>query len=309
MRIVSLLPSATEILCILGLREQLVGVTHECDYPESVIGLPHVTATIIPHDAQSHTIDQLVRKRLESKQALYSLNFDKLASMQPDLLVTQALCDVCAVAEAEVLDAACRLTSRPQVINLEPMSLADVYDTLLAVGRATGIDAHAAQVVAQLKARVDAVAVRTASIKTPHPRVAHLEWIDPIFNAGHWTPELIGMAGGEDVLGNRGQPSRTLPWQAVLDAAPEVMTIALCGFGIARTLQDIPILKSQPGWQDLPCVRNNRVTVIDGNHYFNRPGPRLVESLEIMAHVLHPAVHPLPSNVIAPVHVQTGSRL
>jgi iron complex transport system substrate-binding protein len=302
MRIVSLLPSATEILCILGLRDQIVGVTHECDYPPSVIGLPQVTSTLIPHEAESCVIDQLVRERLQTQRALYTLNFDLLASLRPDLLVTQALCDVCAVAEAEVIDAACRLPNAPQVVNLEPMSLADVYHTLLAVGRVTGVEARARQIVAGLQARVAAVAARTATV-TKCPRVAHLEWIDPIFNAGHWTPELIELAGGEDVFGNGGQPSRTKSWEAIVDAQPEVMTIALCGFGIARARDDLPILAAQPGWRDLPCVRGRRVFLIDGNHYFNRPGPRLVESLEIMAHVLHPTVHPLPADVIPPIQV------
>ncbi len=306
MRIVSLLPSATEILCALGLRSQLVGVTHECDYPASVIGLPQITTTIIPHDATSRAIDLKVRERLQTEQALYSLNYDLLAALEPDLLVTQALCDVCAVAEAEVNAVACRLPSRPRVINLEPMSLSDVYETLRMVGAAVGVAAYAEEVVAALKARVQLVAARSAKIEAPRPRVAHLEWIEPLFNAGHWTPELIALAGGSEILGRPAQPSCTLDWQAVLDAQPDVMTIALCGFGIARTWRDIPFLEAQPGWRDLPCVRARRVYVIDGNQYFNRPGPRLVDSLEIMAHVLHPTIHPLPAQVTAPRQVVTA---
>jgi iron complex transport system substrate-binding protein len=309
MRIVSLLPSATEIVCALGLREQLVGVTHECDYPPSVLDLPKVTRTLIPHDASSLDIDELVRERLQTHKALYALDMEILARLQPDLIVTQALCDVCAVAEAEVKAAAQVLPGRPRVLNLEPMSLSDVFDTLKLVSQATGRKAQADALVAGLQARVQAVIARTQQQVRVRPRVVHLEWIDPLFNAGHWTPELIDYAGGEDCLGNKGQPSRSLPWSAIVEAQPDVLTVALCGFGIERTLEDMRILETRPGWGDLPAVRHERVYVIDGHHYFNRPGPRLVDSLEILAHALHPGIHP-PAPAAVPVlnykHVVKG---
>jgi len=300
MRIVSLLPSATEIVCALGLEESLVGVTHECDYPAFVRALPKVTKTLIPHDASSADIDALVRERLETALALYSLDMPILEALRPDLLVTQALCDVCAVAEAEVRAAACTLPGRPQVINLEPMSLEDVFDTLHLLGKATDREAKALEVADALRLRVHATEARTRQI--PHaerPPVAFIEWIDPIFNGGHWNPTLIEMAGGIDVLGSVGQPSRTTPWDAVLDAQPDVLFIACCGFSRERTLQDIPLLEARQGWRDLPCVRNRRVYVADGNAYFSRPGPRLVDSLAILAHALHPERHLLAEGLPA----------
>ncbi|OWK41263.1 cobalamin-binding protein [Fimbriiglobus ruber] len=296
MRIVSLLPSATEIVCALGLGDQLVGVTHECDYPDFVRKLPTVTRTLIPHDATSLEIDALVRERLKSQRALYTLDLPVLERLRPDLIVTQALCDVCAVAEAEVTAAACSLPGRPRVVNLEPTTLADVYDTLRLVGEAAGVNDQAAEVVARLKARTAAVASRTAGLGH-RPRVVLLEWIAPLFGCGHWSPELVELAGGVECVGRPGQPSRTTRWEEIATAEPEVLFIACCGFSVERTLQDVPPLHQYPGWANLPCVRDGRVYVVDGSAYFSRPEPRLVDSLEILAHTLHPDVHPLPDGL------------
>jgi iron complex transport system substrate-binding protein len=302
LRIVSLLPSATEIVCVLGLTDHLVGVTHECDYPPAVAGLPKVTRTLIPHDAASAQIDELVRERLRTERALYTLDQPALEALQPDLIVTQALCDVCAVAEEEVRAAACTLPGRPRVLNLEPQTLAEVLQSIRQVGEATDRPDQADSVVRSLQDRIDAVAARSAQLKY-RPRVAQLEWIDPPFSCGHWSPEIVRLAGGEEGLGQEGRPSRTLAWQEVLAWRPEVLVIACCGFGIPRTLQDVPLLRSYPGWADLPCARNGRVYVVDGSAYFSRPGPRLVDSLEILAHALHPEVHPLPAGCPAAVLV------
>lgn len=296
MRIVSLLPSATEIICQLGLRESLVGVTHECDFPPSVQQLPKVTRTLIPNDASSREIDELVRERLQTNRALYTLDLPVLTELRPDLIVTQALCDVCAVAEAEVTAAACSLPGSPRVINLEPMSLRDVFSTLVTVGEAAGVADQAAQVIEKLESRVQAVRDRSLQVKQ-RPRVLLLEWIDPPFSSGHWSPELVSLAGGLEQVGQPGVASRTLHWQEVIDAQPEVIVIACCGFDLARTLQDLPILTSYPGWRELPAVRDQRVYVVDGNAYFSRPGPRLVESLELMAHAIHPDLHPAPGQI------------
>ena len=298
MRIVSLLPSATEIISELGLGDDLVGVTHECDYPPAVADLPKVTKTLIPHDASSREIDALVRERLQTQRALYTLDLPTLQRLAPDLIVTQTLCDVCAVAEAEVAAAACALPGQPKVLNLEPLSLADVFASIRAVGDAAGVSARAEAVVAGLQGRVHAVAARSRTL-AHRPRVVLLEWIDPPFCAGHWTPELVRLAGGVEGVGQPGQPSRTIGWQEVVDADPEVLVIACCGFTIDRTMQDVPILARYPGFSELPCVRRGQVYVIDGSAYFSRPGPRLVDSLEILAHLLAPELHPLPPGLPA----------
>lgn len=299
MKIVSLLPSSTEMICSLGLREQLVGVTHECDHPASVSALPKVTRTSIPHDAGSLEIDRLVRSRLRSDPALYSLDMEVLGRLDPDLIVTQALCDVCAVAETEVREAARSLPGAPKILNLEPACLEDVLDTLGALAKAADRVEKGERVVAALAARIEAVKRRTAS-EVPvegRPRVVFLEWIDPPFSAGHWIPEMIEWAGGMDCLGNRDGPSRTIGWEDVVEARPDVLSVACCGMDLQRTLRDLPVLKARVESADLPCVRDRRVHVFDGNAYFSRPGPRLVDSLEILAHTLHPDVHPLPDGL------------
>ena len=296
MRIVSLLPSATEIICSLGLEEQLVGVTHECDWPESVLSLPKVTRTLIPADASSAEIDRLVREKLGDNSALYSLDMEALEKLKPDLIVTQALCDVCAVAEEEVNAAACALPGRPGVVNLEPESLREVIDCIALVADAAGVPARAARVMDELTRRADSVAERSRSIPQ-HPRAMLLEWIDPPFSCGHWSPELVEMAGAMEGIGRPGVKSRRCDWREILEWNPEVLMIACCGMGVERTLQDIPILQSYERFSELQCTRDDRVYVMDGAAYFSRPGPRLVDSLEILANALHPDVHPLPGRL------------
>lgn len=305
MRIVSLLPSATEIICELGLTDRLVGVTHECDFPAAVRGLPRVTRTLIPTDATSGEIDALVRERMKTRRALYTLDMPTLEALAPDLIVTQALCDVCAVAEEEVSAAACVLPGRPQVLNLEPTRLRDVFDDMLRVGQAAGTPTQAQAKVTQLQARVDAVAQRVRSVR-PRSRVVLLEWIDPPFSCGHWSPELVDLAGGVELLGRAGQRSRTVRWDEVVDADPDVMLIACCGYDAARTRADLPILAAYPGFDRLRCVQSGRVFVTDGNAYFSRPGPRLVDSLEILAHALHPDRVPPPEHASPAEKVACG---
>ncbi|GIW55617.1 MAG: cobalamin-binding protein [Nitrospiraceae bacterium] len=296
MKIVSLLPSATEIVCALELEGQLVGVSHECDYPPTVRRLPKVTRTLIPTDASSAEIDRLVREQVRSKRALYALDLPALERLQPDLIITQSLCDVCAVAEDEVQAAACALSSSPRIIHLEPQTLAQVFEAIRQVADAAGVIPRATKFVHALASRVDAVTARTARLRD-RARVALLEWLDPPFSGGHWNPELVRLAGGIEGLGREGLPSRALRWKEVIDWRPEVVFIACCGFSVERTLRDLPLLQTIPGWRDLPAVRSNRVYVADGSHYFNRPGPRLVDSLEILAHALYPETHPLPAEL------------
>jgi iron complex transport system substrate-binding protein len=307
LRIVSLLPSATEIICALGLRDNLVGVTHECDHPSSVVGLPKVTRTLIPLDAPSAMIDALVRERLRTQRALYTLDRETLKTLRPDLIVTQALCDVCAVAEEEVREAVCSLPGQPRVLNLEPSTLTEVLESHRQVGQATQRQAMADAAVSDLQSRIEAVRTRSAGLAY-RPRVALLEWIDPPFSCGHWSPELVRLAGGREGLGREGQPARVLRWPEVADWSPEVLILACCGFSVGRTLQDLPLLRAAPGWEELPCVRSRRVYVVDGSAYFSRPGPRLVDSLEILAHALHPKVHPLPQGLTAALSCEASGR-
>lgn len=306
-RIVSLLPSATEIVCALGLEDRLVGVTHECDYPASVKSLPKVTRTLIPTDASSAEIDALVRDRLGAQSALYALDMEVLERLRPDLIVTQALCDVCAVAETEVRSAACMLPGAPTVLNLEPETLDEVIACIGQVANAAGVPERAGSLINVLRDRVDAVASRSKAI-THQPRVALLEWVDPPFSTGHWNPELVRLAGGEDGLGRPGQKSVTLRWEQVIEWQPEVVLISCCGFTAERALQETAVLHGVRGWEDLPAVRDDRVYVTDGTAYFSRPGPRLVDSLELLAHVIHPDVHPFQEWLVPPLRLTQPAR-
>jgi iron complex transport system substrate-binding protein len=225
-----------------------------------------------------------------------------LEALRPDLMVTQALCNVCAVAEDEVRAASCALPGSPRVVNLEPRTLSDVFEAIRDVGRAAGVPGEADRYVAALTARVDAVVTRAATA-TYRPRVALLEWLDPPFACGHWNPELVRLAGGVEGLGQEGEPSRQATWEEVVAWRPEVVLISCCGFDVERTIQDIPLLDRVAGWGDLPAVRDDRVYVTNGSAYFSRPGPRLVESLEILAHVIDPDLHPSPDMVTDLVRV------
>ena len=303
-RIVSLLPSATEIVCALGLIDRLVGVTHECDWPPEVRGLPTVTRTAIPPDASSAEIDRLVREQLEVSNALYTLDEHRLAALAPDLLVTQTLCDVCAVSESDVAAVVERLPVPPRVLNLEPMTLAAVLRSIETVGQAVGVDAGPVVIRLQDRLRV----VREAVAGRERPRVAMLEWLDPPFSAGHWNPELVALAGGTEVLGQTGEASRTLTWTDVVDVQPEVVVIACCGFDTQRTLADVPLLEEVAGWEGVPAVQHGRVFVVDGSGLFARPGPRLVDGAELLAHLFHPDACPLPTSVPPPVRLRAPAQ-
>jgi iron complex transport system substrate-binding protein len=307
-RIVSLLPSATEIVCTLGLEDQLVGVTHECDWPRSVLQLPKVTRTLIPTDATSAEIDALVRERMGQQSALYTLDMDMLGRLQPDLIVTQALCDVCAVAEAEVRDAACRLASMPGVVNLEPNTLTEVFDAIRTLGVVTGRETAAQAAIDAIRRRYAPIAGWTAALsEAQRPRVALLEWLDPPFSTGHWNPELVRLAGGVDGLGQEGRKSVTLTWEQIIAYKPEVVLISCCGFTIERTMQEVGVLRDVAGWDDVPAVRDGRVWITDGSSYFSRPGPRLMDSLELLAHVIHPERFELPPWVTAPLRLEPAA--
>ena len=308
MRIVSLLPSATEIICQIGLGEFIVGVSHECDHPSFVKDLPSVTKSLIPKDAASEEIDVAVRDQLSTEKAIYHLDMDVLEELKPDFIITQSLCDVCAVAEDEVLDAVCQLPVKAKIINLEPMTLQDVFDTLLLVGDETNHRRQADEAVAQLKNRVDKV-IELTEKNIPvesRPHLVFLEWVDPPFNAGHWTPELIEYAGAISLLSNKHKPSMTIEWENIIDVDPDVLFIACCGYNLGRTLEDMPIISNKDEWLNLKAVKNNSVYIADGNAYFSRPGPRLVDGLEIMAHTLHPEIHSLPNGLLPAMNYKGG---
>ena len=286
MRIASLLPSATEIVCALGLEDQLVAVTHECDFPIGVKRKPVVTASVLTPNAGSGAIDRHIQRLVHEGSSIYHLDADRLAALDPDLILTQELCQVCAVSYPIVETAARRLGGSTQLVSLEPESLSDVYAHVQLVGRLTDRIDEATVVVAGLQQRVSAVTSLVAQRKPR--RVLCVEWIDPLFGSGHWTPELVELAGGQDLLGSRRQPARVIAWDEVLAAAPDVMVVMACGFSLDRSLQEMPLLEQRPGWEALPAVRGGDVYVVDGNAYFSRPGPRLVDSIEIMAGLLHP---------------------
>ncbi len=284
MRIVSLLPSATEIVCALGLGDCLVARSHECDYPPEIQDRPIITYSLIPPDLPSDAIDRVVSETLLTHATLYGLDLDLLKSLEPDLLITQALCDVCAVSYNSVQEAVNALSPKTRVLNLEPTTLAGVLDTFRQVAEAVGMPERAELLIAECQRRIEAV--RQHKANKPPLRVTFLEWIDPPFACGHWTPELVALAGGVEGHGKPGMPSRRLDWNEVLEWQPEAIVIACCGFTVERTLQDLPILQSLPDWDDLPAVREGRIFIADGNAYFSRPGPRLIDSLEWLANCL-----------------------
>ena len=292
MRVVSLLPSATEIVCALGLQDSLVGVSHSCDFPAGVEALPAMTSTGVPVEEPSGVIDAYVRRYLGDHRALYQLDLEALAAARPDVIVSQRLCDVCAVSSEEVDAALRRLPGAPVLIDLEPGTFDDVLDDIHRVGAATGRAEPGGQVVADLSRRVGAVQTASATIpRGERPRVAVIEWLDPPFDSGHWTPQLVELAGGVNCLGRRGQPSRTLSWDDVLNARPDVIVVSCCGFDIDRTRKELAALDGHDAWRTLVDNVGGKVWLTDGNAYLSRPGPRLVDALEGLAHTLNPAVH------------------
>ena len=283
-RIVSLLPSATEILYALGLGDRVVGVTHECDFPEAAKNKPQLTASALPFAATSREIDRHVRASLHQGSSLYALDAELLERLAPDLIITQELCEVCAVSYQIVARAAKRLTGDPRLISLEPSSLEDVFANIATVAELAGVPERAPGVVEPLRARIGALAARTAG--RARPRTLVLEWTDPPMSGGHWTPGLVEVAGGEPILANPGANSQVISWEAIADADPDVIIVAPCGFDLERTSEAIGDLAAIARWNALRVVREGRVAAIDGNAYVNRPGPRLVDSAELFAEAI-----------------------
>jgi iron complex transport system substrate-binding protein len=286
--VVSLIASSTEMVFALGCGEWLVGRSHECDYPERVRSLPAVTGPKFALDGSSYAIDQRVRALVEQGLSVYRVDAALLAALAPDVILTQIQCEVCAVSRAELERAVGEsLPSRPRVVALEPNTLADIWRDLRAVADALGVPERGVQQVTRLQARMRSVAARASGL-TPRPRLACIEWLDPLMAAGNWTPELIEMAGATDLFGTPGAHAPALEWERLRAADPDTIWVTPCGFDLTRTRSEMAALTARPGWSALSAVRAGRVFLGDGNAYFNRPGPRVAETLEILAEALHP---------------------
>jgi iron complex transport system substrate-binding protein len=286
-RIVSLIASATEIVAALGLEEQLVGRSHECDYPPGVERLPACSAPRIDVHGTSRQIDDRVKDVLRSALSVYTVHTDVLDWLAPTHIITQTQCEVCAVSLKDVERAVCEMVaSRPQVVSLEPMCLADVWSDIRRVASALDAANRGEELVASLQHRLAAVSASVEPM-VARPTIACIEWIDPLMCAGNWVPELVEIAGGRDVLGQAGKHSPYITWEDLAHADPDVIAVMPCGFDIPQTRGEMPVVTERPEWRSLRAVRDGRVYLTDGNQYFNRPGPRLVESAEILAEILH----------------------
>lgn len=285
MRICSLLPGATEVAYLLGLGEQVVAVTHECDYPPDVKQKPVVVRSVFEADFMtSEEIDRKVAEILQAGKGLYAIDTAKFIEAAPDLILTQGLCDVCALDYNEVVQAARQLPRKAEILSLNPHSLNDILDDVERIGAATRRESNAAALALGLRRRIEQVGLREPDYR---PRVVCLEWFDPLYAAGHWVPEMVALAGGFDVLGRKGEPSHKVEWPHVVAADPDIILLMPCGFDVRRAVQESTPLRRLEGWNDLRAVKAGNVYALNGNAYFSRPGPRLVNGLEILARVLH----------------------
>ena len=287
-RIVSFLPSATEMVCALGLGDRLLGVTHECDYPPEIAGKTIVVRNVLSIETMSQPeIDSAVTQRLRDGLSLYRVDETLMREIAPDLILTQELCQVCAPSGNEVSQLLKVLPSQPQILWLTPKSLEQIFDNLRDLGEATDRSQIAENLIAEGRARLEKIEA-AARAAPSRPRVFCMEWMDPVYCCGHWVPEMVRIAGGIDGLGREGADSVRIQWQDVLQWKPEVLIVMPCGFGLEKAADQARMLASYPGWADLPAVRDGRVYAVDANAYFARPGPRVVEGTELLAHLLHP---------------------
>ena len=287
-RIVSLIASATEIVCALGFEDELVGRSHECDHPPGVARLPTCSASKVKVAASSRAIDDQVQAIVRDGLSVYSVDPVLLDRLAPTVIVTQTQCEVCAVSLRDVERAVCDLVrSQPAIVSLEPMALADVWSDIRAVAGALGEPARGDELMARLTGRLEVLGAATSTLR-PRPSIACIEWIDPLMMAGNWVPELVECAGGVDPLGEAGKHSGYLDIDELVAADPDVIAVMPCGFDMERAAREMPALTTRPEWRRLSAVREGRVLITDGNQYFNRPGPRVVESAEILAECLHP---------------------
>lgn len=291
MRIASLLPSATEIVCALGQADMLVGVSHECDHPAEVVAdLPRLTRSAVPHGpfARSAQVDAAVSARVRRGESLYLLEEETLAALKPDLLITQELCDVCAVSIGDVRAISARLPGSPTVISLTPPNLDGIFEDISTIASAVGVAERGDRLTASLRLRLDGVRARVAG--RPRPRVFALEWLDPPFCAGHWLPEMIALAGGEEVIGRAGEKSFRVTWEQIIAAQPEVILLIPCGYSKEEVQREWESLPRPKGWKAIPAARSGRVYAFDANSYCSRPAPRAVDGVEMLARLLHPEI-------------------
>lgn len=287
-QIVSFLPSATEMACALGLSDQLVGITHECDYPPEIRGKPVVVRKALPIETMSQPdIDVAVSKRMREGLSLYEVDEKLLQELAPDLILTQDLCQVCAPSGNEVSHALNLLPKKPQILWLTPNSIEQIFDNLRELGEATGHTKEADELISDGRARLEKIEAVTRGLAN-RPRVFCMEWLDPVYCSGHWVPEMVRIAGGVDRLGEEGSDSIRIAWQDVVEWQPEVMIVTPCGYDLEQTIGVSSDLSSYAGWSDLPAVRHGRVYAVDANSYFARPGPRVVDGTELLAHLIHP---------------------
>lgn len=290
LRLISLIASATEMVCALGLEEALVGRSHECDFPESIKLLPVCTEPKFITDGSSYEIDQKVKAILQEGLSVYRVDAAKLDRLSPTHIITQDQCEVCAVSLQDVNEAACKLIhSQPQIISLKPNSLQDIWQDILRLGKALQAQKQAQLLIEQLKTRIGIIN-NTATALPKRPSVALIEWIEPLMAGGNWMPELIEMAGGHNLFGKAGKHSPFMQWEELIAANPDIIIVAPCGFDIQRTSQEMPAFIKHREFPLLKAAQQGQVFIADGNQYFNRPGPRIVESLEIMAEIIHPQV-------------------
>ena len=298
-RIVSLLPSSTEIVCALGLEDALVGITHECDYPQTVKGKPSLTASRISHETMtSSEIDHAVRSQLDGHGSIYNLDEERLRALRPDLIITQELCEVCAVSYKTVQKAARMFETDVRVVSLEPNSIADIFSNIKTVGELTGRDREAEALVSQLTSSLERLEAATARVKK-RPRTLMLEWLEPPFAPGHWVPEQVRLAGGDHAFGRAGEKSVTTTAEEIREYAPEVIVLIPCGYYKEDILRQLPHARMPEGFKELPAVKRGEVWAVDATSYFSRPGPRVVQGAEILARILHPEIFGPPTEAEA----------
>ncbi|MEO8434137.1 MAG: cobalamin-binding protein [Pyrinomonadaceae bacterium] len=291
-KIVSFLPSATEMACALGLFDQLVGITHECDYPPAIKSKPVVVRAVLPIETMSQAeIDAAVAERMRDGRSLYQVDERLLQELAPDLILTQDLCQVCAPSGNEVSQALQLLPSKPQILWLTPNSLDEIFANVRELGAATDRAKEAEELVDQAHARLEAIAAVTRNLPQ-RPRVFCMEWLDPVYCGGHWMPEMVRIAGGVDSLSQEGSDSIRIPWEKVVEWRPEVLIITPCGFNLAQAIEQSGSLHTYPGWSSLPAVLQGRVYAVDANSFFARPGPRVVDGTELLAHLIHSELFP-----------------